>query len=219
MEDSRKRGYFGSSKAGGKIGKLTVGEATGQRKNDYIIWKCHCECGGEILADTRMLQRRSVKDCGCGGRLRPGQRDISGRRFGMLTALQSTEERGRSGSIIWRCRYDCLQAVTYRDNLKLMEGTSVTMLQTVKSGCLLKSNNSGYNGVYYDKRRNRWVAQITFQGKTKYLGSFEELEKAVKARQLGEEIYDEFLEKVGAIDSGHSENHSGEGASRREADR
>ena len=57
---------------GDKIGKLTVGEDTGQRKNGYIIWKCHCECGGEILADTRMLQRRSVKDCGCGGRLRPG---------------------------------------------------------------------------------------------------------------------------------------------------
>lgn len=264
-------------KIGSKIGKLTVTEATGQRRSRYVIWRCRCECGGEILADTRALQRESVKDCGCGGRLRPGQRDISGQRFGKLTALQPTKERGKNGSTIWRCRCDCgneilaelsqltagnrkscgclshpplkefvgkrfgkltvmeyagkeagmhrwrcrcdcgnttvvgqtllqsgktkscgcLQAVTYRDNLKLMEGTSVTILQAVKSGRLLKSNKSGHNGVYYDKRRDRWVAQITFQGKTKYLGSFEELDSAVKARQTGEEIYDEFLERVG----------------------
>ena len=264
-------------KPGSKIGKLTVEEATGQRRSGYMVWRCGCECGGVILADTRTLRRGSVKDCGCGGRLRPGQRDIAGRRFGLLTALEPTEERGRNGSTIWRCRCDCgneilvdvsqlaagnrkscgclrhpplknyagkrfgkltvmeyagkeagmhrwkcrcdcgnetvvgqtllqsgktrscgcLQAVTYRENLKLMDGTSVTVLQAVKSGRLTKSNTSGYNGVYYDKRRNQWVAQITFQGKTKYLGSFKELESAVKARQAGEEIYDEFLERVG----------------------
>lgn len=264
-------------KTGTRIGKLTVAEATEQRKSRYVVWRCRCDCGGEILADTRALRSERVKDCGCGGGLRPGQRDISGQRFGRLTALQPTEQRGKNGSTVWRCRCDCgnevlaelsqltvgnrkscgclshpplkdfvgkrfgkltvteyagkeagmhrwrcrcdcgnmtvvgqtllqsgktkscgcLQAVTYKDNLKLMEGTSVTILQAVKSGRLLKSNKSGYNGVYYDKRRSRWVAQITFQGKTKYLGSFEELESAVEARLKGEEIYDEFLERVG----------------------
>ena len=108
----------------------------------------------------------------------------------------------------------CLQAVTYRENLKLIEGTSVTMLQAVKSGRLIKSNTSGYNGVYYDKRRNRWVAQITFQGRTKYLGAFRELENAVRARQAGEEIYDEFLERVG--NTGSTEDTSKEGGDRKE---
>lgn len=268
-------------KIGSKIGKLTVTEATAQRRSRYVIWRCRCECGGEILADTRALQRESVKDCGCGGALKPGQRDISGQRFGKLTALEPTEERGKNGSIIWRCRCDCgneisvelgqltsgnrkscgclshpplkefagrrfgkltvteyagkeagmhrwrcrcdcgnttvvgqtllqsgktkscgcLQAAIYRDNLKLMEGTSVTILRAVKGGRLIKSNTSGHNGVYYDKRRGRWVAQITFQGKTRYLGSFQELESAVKARQTGEEIYDEFLERVGMAEA------------------
>nr|WP_251206363.1 AP2/ERF family transcription factor [Acetatifactor aquisgranensis] len=59
---------------------------------------------------------------------------------------------------------------------------------------MVKTNTSGYNGVYYDKRQKRWVAQITFQGKTKYLGSFELLADAVEARMQGEKIYDEFLE-------------------------
>ena len=83
-----------------------------------------------------------------------------------------------------------------------MEGTSLTKLKAIKSGRLIKSNTSGYNGVYFDKKRRLWIAQITFQGKTRYLGSFDRLMDAVKARQRGEEIYDEFLERVKAADNG-----------------
>lgn len=90
----------------------------------------------------------------------------------------------------------CVQANVYKENLKLMEGTSVTILRAIKNGRLIKSNTSGYNGVYYSSTRKRWIAQITFQGKTKYLGSFELLEDAVKARQRGERVYDEFLERL-----------------------
>lgn len=281
-------------KMGDRFGKLTIEDSTDQRKGGYMVWKCRCDCGGEILTDTRTLLRGSIRDCGCSGALRPGQRDIRGERFGMLIALEPTRERGPRGSVVWRCRCDCgrevlaelgqlmagnrkscgclshpplkdfagrrfgrltvleyagkeagmhrwrcacdcgketvvgqtllqsgktrscgcLQAVTYRENLKLIEGTSVTMLQAVKSGRLIKSNTSGYNGVYYDKRRNRWVAQITFQGRTKYLGAFRELENAVRARQAGEEIYDEFLERVG--NTGSTEDTSKEGGDRKE---
>ena len=267
---------------GTKVGRLTVEERTDQRKAGYIVWKCRCACGGEILLDTRCLQRGSVKDCGCGSAVGPGQRDISGMRFGRLTAVRPTEERGQRGSVVWLCRCDCgkevytelgqltagykkscgclchppvknftgkkfgwltvteyagksegmhqwkcrcicgqdvivgqtrlqsgktkscgcLRAVVYKDNLGLREGTSVTKLKAIKSGRLLKSNTSGYNGVYFDKKRRLWIAQITFQGRTRYLGSFDRLPDAVKARQRGEEIYDEFLERVEAADNG-----------------
>ena len=286
---------MGRVKTGDRFGKLTVEEPTDQRKGGYIVWRCRCDCGGEILTDTRTLLRGSARDCGCSGALRPGQRDIRGQRFGLLTALEPTRQRGSRGSVVWRCRCDCggevlaelgqlmtgnrkscgclshpplkdfvgrrfgrltvteyagkeagmhrwrctcdcgketvvgqtllqsgktrscgcLQAVTYRENLKLMEGTSVTMLQAAKSGRLIKSNTSGYNGVYYDKRRSLWVAQITFQGRTKYLGAFCDLESAVRARQAGEEIYDEFLERVGNTDG--TENAPEEGGDRKES--
>lgn len=295
---ARKEGILlGEIQIGYQVGRLTVEEPTGRRKSGYMVWRCRCDCGGEIFLDTRCLRRGTVRDCGCGTLVRPGQRDITGERFGRLVAVRPTEGRGRNGDTMWLCRCDCgnevtaelgrltggsrkscgclshpplkefqgkrfgrltvveyagkeggmhrwkcvcdcgrettvgqsllqtgktrscgcLQAVTYRDNLKLMEGTSVTMLQAVKSGRLLKSNTSGHNGVYYDKRRNLWVAQITFQGRTKYLGAFPELESAVRARQAGEEIYDAFLERVGMAEGGGTgEDASGEGGDRKQ---
>lgn len=92
---------------GSRVGLLTVAEPTGQRKAGYMVWRCRCDCGGEILLDTRCLQRGLVRDCGCRTSVKPGQKDISGMRFGKLTAIRPTEERSSRGSIIWICRCDC----------------------------------------------------------------------------------------------------------------
>lgn len=262
---------------GRRYGALTVVEATGQRKNGYIVWRCRCDCGGEILLDTRCLQRGAVTDCGCIAKVRPGCRDISGMRFGRLTAVEPTGEVIR-GSAVWRCRCDCggevhaplhqltagyrkscgclghperkdyigrrfgrltvtayegkrdgmhrwrclcdcgretvvgqtllqsgktkscgcLQSEIYQDNLKLIEGTSVTMLRATMDR-LISSNTSGYAGVYLDKRRWKWIAQITFKGKTHYLGAYTEMQDAVEARRRGEEqFFLPFLAKFAA---------------------
>jgi len=282
---------------GYKIGMLTVEGPTKQRKGGYMVWKCRCGCGKEVFLDTRCLKRGAVRDCGCMAKVHPGQRDLSGRRFGKLTAIRPTEERSSRGSVLWLCRCDCgkevhadvgqlisgnkkscgclgrpplkdfagkrfgkltvleyagkeagmhrwrcrcdcgretvvgqsllqsgktkscgcLQAATYRGNRKLMDGTSVSALLAAKEGRLIKSNKSGHNGVYLDKRRGLWVAQITFQGKTKYLGAYGELEQAVRARQMGEEIYDRFLERVEMAESaGAEEDTSGKGGDRKQ---
>ena len=195
-------------KVGTRVGRLTVEAPTDQRKNGYIVWSCRCDCGKRIFLDTRALQRGAIQDCGCTSGLAPGQRDITGQRFG----------RNVSTKTAWLCRCDCgketvvgqtllldgrtkscgcIRASVYKENLKLVEGTSITILKAIKSGRLIKSNTSGYTGVYYNKKRGMWTAQITFQGRNRYLGSFSRLEDAVKARQRGEEIYDEFLEQFG----------------------
>lgn len=269
---------MGGIQIGYRVGRLTVKEATRQRRGGYILWKCSCDCGGEIILDTRCLRRGTVRDCGCTSVVAPGQRDIAGRRFGRLIAIHPTKERSARGSVLWLCHCNCgneilaeaaqlisgnrkscgclshpprkdligkrfgmltvmeyagkeagmhrwrclcdcgketvvgqtllqtgktkscgcLQAITYRSNLQLTEGTSVTRLKASKSGRLIKSNTSGYNGVYYNKKTKLWVAQITFQKKTKYLGSFVRLEDAVIARRQGERIYDAFLQQIEA---------------------
>ena len=94
-------------RVGYRIGKLTVAEATDRRKNGYVVWKCCCDCGGEIFLDTRSLQRGAIRDCGCASVVGPGQRDVSGQKFGRLTAMRPTGERGAGGNMIWQCRCDC----------------------------------------------------------------------------------------------------------------
>lgn len=92
---------------GFRLGSLEVVSDTGQRKNGYTLWRCACSCGGEILLDTRTLQRGTVRDCGCISKVRPGQKDVTGQRFGRLTALEPTRDRSDKGATIWRCRCDC----------------------------------------------------------------------------------------------------------------
>lgn len=256
---------------GFQVGMLTVEAPTAQRKNGYTVWQCRCNCGGRIFLDTRCLQRGTVLDCGCSSRVKSGQRDITGMRFGKLVAVEPTELRAE-GTVVWRCRCDCggevlsslhqlrsgyrkscgclsrppiknftgkrfgrlvviayagkrggmhrwrcrcdcgretvvgqtllqtgktkscgcLQAEMYQENLKLVAGTSVTILEAHKKK-RNRNNTSGYTGVYLDKRQGKWVAQIGFKGKTYHLGAYNEKQDAVNARRQGEKMHDDFL--------------------------
>ncbi len=258
---------------GFRIGMLTVERDSGLRKNSYIVWTCRCDCGNTIDVDIRTLRRGTVRDCGCVTKIKPGQRDITGQRFGMLTAQYCVGKRDKSGYYYWHCVCDCggevdaplhqlqtgnrkscgclfqpplkdlsgrhfgqLTVIAYagkqngmhrwkcrcdcgketvvgqtllldgrtkscgcirtsihRENLKLVAGTSVTILETVRRHPS-SANVSGYTGVYLNRKRNKWCAQIGFQGKCYYLGSCDKIEDAVKARRCGEEMHEEFLD-------------------------
>jgi len=258
---------------GYRVGKLTVSNDSGKRKNGYVVWNCDCDCGGSIELDSRALQRGTISDCGCERRVNSRQCDLTGQRFEKLLALKATNERDRNGVTVWLCRCDCgnevlvsaallkngykkscgclrpkreditgmqfgnltvlekaekkgnnlywkckcicgnetvvrhtylcsgktkscgcLQAKCVVDNMKFVDGTSVKMLENVQNR-LNCSNTSGYNGIYYNRKNQKWIAQITFKKKTYYLGSFTDIGEAVKVRKEAEQrIYGEFLE-------------------------
>lgn len=259
---------------GYRIGKLTVESDAGIRKNGYMVWNCICECGGSIQLDTRTLQRQTIRDCGCETKVKPGQKDLTGQRFGKLVAVSPMDERDYNGVTVWYCKCDCggdtrvsaallkngyrkscgclrgrnagnltggqygyltvlgedekkngmrywrcrcqcgketivrqgylidgrtrscgcLQAAMIKENMKFVEGTSVRMIENVQNR-LNTSNTSGYNGIYFNRKNQKWIAQITFKKKTYYLGSFIEIGEAVAARKEAEErIYGEFLD-------------------------
>lgn len=257
---------------GVRVGRLVVAEKGNGTKNRYALWRCNCDCGGQILLDTRCLQRGTVTSCGCAAQVKPGQKDLTGKRFGRLVCIAPTDQRGKSGGMVWKCRCDCgnecqavstqlikgdkkscgclshpqrkaligkrfgrllvtayagktggmhrwrclcdcgrettvgqtllqsgktkscgcLRKTAYQDNLRLVDGTSVTVLEANKKRTI-STNTSGYTGVYRNKKTGKWVAQITFKRKTYYLGAYEQLSDAVKARKQGEEMHDSFL--------------------------
>lgn len=194
---------------GKRFGMLTVVEYAGKRDGMHR-WKCVCDCGNESIVGQTLLQSGKTKSCGCRGH--PPAEDLTGKVFGKLTV---TERAGwKNGTSYWRCRCQCgnettvrytslmsghtkscgcLQKEAYKNNLKLVDGTSVSLLEADRRRTIA-TNTSGYTGVYFHSKSGKWAAQITFRGKTYYLGSFDDLEDAVKARKRGEEMHDAFLE-------------------------
>ena len=136
---------------GQRFGKLVVTEATDQRKNGYIVWRCRCDCGKETVVGQTLLQSGKTKSCGC------------------------------------------LQKQIYAENLQLIDGTSVTVLESSRNR-IIATNTSGHTGVYRHGKTGKWVAKITFRRKTYHLGSYDKIEDAIKAREKGEEMWDDFLD-------------------------
>ena len=63
-----------------------------------------------------------------------------------------------------------------KENLRL-----VTQQENFWNTPIRKTNTTGYKGVSIEKRTGKFIAQIVFNGKQKYLGSFSEKEKAALA--------------------------------------
>lgn len=63
-----------------------------------------------------------------------------------------------------------------RDNLRLANKSLNAMNVGIKS-----NNTSGYKGVTWHKRYNKWVSQIGINGENKHLGYFDTPEDAYKA--------------------------------------
>jgi len=97
--------------SGARFGKLTVLRYSGAgRKNGYSIgatWECVCECGNVHIDTAKRLIDGMAVSCGCHARPRKINKDLAGRRFGMLTVVAPLEKRSKHSNIIWRCLCDC----------------------------------------------------------------------------------------------------------------
>ena len=68
-----------------------------------------------------------------------------------------------------------------------MDGTTLSSISSSRK--INKNNSTGVRGVTFDRKRNKWVAQITFQRKNYNLGRYDDKEDAIKARLEGEERF------------------------------
>jgi hypothetical protein len=69
-----------------------------------------------------------------------------------------------------------------------------TLSENGMNALMSKNNTSGFKGVTFDKKRNKWVAQITFDNKGMLIGRYHTKEEAIEARKLKAlELFGEFI--------------------------
>lgn len=174
-----------------RFGKLTVLERTNMATAQGRLWRCRCDCGNLVDLPAPLLRGGFRRSCGCVNRAKVS--DFVGKRFGMLTVV---EYDGKwNGIHTWNCRCDCGRLVDVSQT-DLQNGTATTCgwhpnLREEDSARnpdekAAKITASGVRGVYSGKGRDRYVAQITFQRKSYYLGSYDNLDEAAQVRKEAE---------------------------------
>ena len=194
-----------------------------QKAGEPIRWECKCDCGNTTVVLGASLCSGVTKSCGC---IRRGAHcpDLLGQRFGMLTVLEHAVRT--PGNRAWKCVCDCggtcmastselttgrrkscgcINAELYRRLLKeqnekmVVDGTNALLLCQKPR----KTSESGVAGVWFDKARSKWIANIVFKKRSYFLGRYDKLEDAIKARKRAEEeLYVPFLEWF------HSQNNA-----------
>lgn len=129
-------------------------------------------------------------------------------KYGMLTPIKSTDER-YNNEVVWEFRCDCGNIVhrslsQVKRNTKLgytcscgkhktankseksrQNISKVTKdggnLSLIKKETAYSTNKLGVKGVSYDKRRGKYVAQLSYKKKYYYLGRHDTIEEAKKA--------------------------------------
>lgn len=203
---------------GQRYGKLVVEQQMPSTANGQRRWLCKCDCGGAHIATTNNLKSGRTTNCGC-----KKSPDLTGKVFGRLTVLGRSDKRNSRGARTtptWECRCEC-GTVTYkatdtltnpntsmcascaakyaaskaRESAGYVEGTQLAKIRDMTPSA---ANTSGYRGVYYESKLDRWRAEIRFQRKRYYLGTYQNKDDAIKARQRAEEeLYSTFLEAYG----------------------
>ncbi len=111
-------------KAGMKINELTLLKSTPYHSGTNIIWQCQCSCGKICYISSNNLNAQQS----CGHIERKSLKDITGQKFGKLTALELTPQR-KNGCVVWKCRCDCGN-ICFKRSSDLIRG------QVQSCGCL-----------------------------------------------------------------------------------
>lgn len=187
-----------------------------ERRANYIVWMCRCDCGAMKAIPSTDLTRHRVKSCGC---LKHRAKDIAGERRGHLTALRFTGQRDEKGHALYEWQCDCgnvfvrsisgtaretarmcpeclrqfkarqMEETRRKRNVEASTGLTGQYLRNLVRGVLNANNTSGVRGVYWHEGHQRWVATGRVGGRLVNLGEFEEIAEAREARR-------EYVEKA-----------------------
>ncbi len=172
------------------------------------LWRRHIEsCGysSNTLQGYISTVNTFLRSCGYAQLCipRPMKKDLTGQKFGYLTAIGPVGKDKRH-NVIWRCKCKCGNEVDVVATLlitgntvscgcfktarlkyvnRYVEGTELRA--SMEDSRISKRSISGYTGV--QPKRGKWRAYIRYKGISYSLGTYKKMEDAVKARARAKE--------------------------------
>lgn len=131
--------------AGRRFGKLTALNPTDQRRDNKVVWRCACDCGGEKGVGASALLQGVIKSCGC-LRSEVRRKWSPGDRFGRLVLLRYVGPR----SAEYVC--DC-------GTRKVCSVSNVSKGTTTSCGCFRAEANTTH-GLSRHPLYKRWHAML-----------------------------------------------------------
>ncbi len=139
--DGRKKDITGM-----RSGMVAALEPTEEKRRGLVLWRCRCDCGREFLTEGYKISNGVIESCGC-MRFRHKIKDLTGRRFGRLTALRRLDKKIGT-SYAWLCQCDCGELTEVPVNALIRGGTK-------SCGCgkidALKRNAKGTSGQRFGR--------------------------------------------------------------------
>lgn len=140
--------------AGERFGNLVALYPLEKRRNKSVVWHCKCDCGGYkdvTQVDLRRGHTTHCNLCGCNGF---GQeRNLSGLKFGKLTALYPTDKR-KHDSVIWYCSCEC-------GNFCYKSCNDLTRGHAQSCGCLVSKGETLLQSLF-TKMEIKFITQKVF---------------------------------------------------------
>lgn len=190
---------------GNVYGRLTVlgdvGKRTGKGR---VLWHCLCECGRITFVRGDHLKNEEIRSCGCLNEEKNHQRfkDLTNTEtdnFKIIDRAYSKNQR-----VYWNCickhcgnhielqsnqieRYSSCGCKHNRSTKERM--AEISDPESLKTNKPTAKSTTGVRGVYYNKRKKRYVVYINVDKKTKYLGSSVDLKEAADIRRKAEIEY------------------------------
>lgn len=181
-----------------------------------ILWECKCDCGNIVLIRGDHMKRGNTLSCGkcsnnafefvenyCIVTCKNGRKfyiDIDDYPF-VSQYSWTFDGRGYVVSYMGRDKLSKLHRVllgvedpkTFVDHIdhntannRRKNLRACTNSQNNANRSLDRRNKTGITGVGWDKARQKWIAQIGWQGKRIFLGDFTSIDDAINARKKAE---------------------------------
>jgi hypothetical protein len=196
----------------GRLVAIRIAEKREYAFGNRYAWLCKCDCGNETSVLSADIQSGHTKSCGCyrdelavtHGKTKTVEyrvwanmlnrcRDPGSENFANYGA------RGVSVCARWH-DFECFLAdmgkrpaprlsIERRDNDGNYEPGNCRWATRSEQGYnrrMHSNNKSGVTGVFWDTTRDKWVAWIQVAQQTKWVGAFDTITDAAKARAAAE---------------------------------